>query len=169
VQTGASIDLPANTNARVVTHLGPGPSRDVLVHLLNGTLFNYVLLGTVNDPAAVGKIILIPKPVGNEAQAAANVPPNMQQQNYPAVNQPTQGNDESEAADTEPPAEEDNSATTEPEPPAAPNGQQPNLRTPEQLLQELQRQQLLQQQMQQQQGTPQQPNQQPAPEQNQQQ
>jgi hypothetical protein len=171
-QTGASIDLPANTNARVVTNLGPGPSRDVLVHLLNGTLFNYVLLGTVNDPAAVGKIILIPKPVGNEAQAAANVQPNMQQ-NYPAVNQPTQGNDESEAADTEPPAEEDNSATTEPEQPApaaaAPNGQQPNLRTPEQLLQELQRQQLLQQQMQQQQGTPQQPNQQPAPEQNQQQ
>jgi hypothetical protein len=68
---------------------------DVLAHLLNGTLFNYVLLGTVNDPAAVGKIILIPKPVGNEAQAAANVQPNMQQQNYPAVNQPTQGNDES--------------------------------------------------------------------------
>ncbi|HSS96478.1 MAG TPA: hypothetical protein VLK33_05595, partial [Terriglobales bacterium] len=59
-QTGASIDLPANTNARVVTNLGPGPSRDVLVHLLNGTLFNYVLLGTANDPQAVGKIILIP-------------------------------------------------------------------------------------------------------------
>jgi len=39
-QTGASIDLPANTNARVVANLGPGPSRDVLAHLLNGTLFN---------------------------------------------------------------------------------------------------------------------------------
>lgn len=163
-QTGASIDLPANTNARVVANLGPGPSRDVLAHLLNGTLFNYVLLGTVNDPAAVGKIILIPKPVGNEAHTAANVQPNMQQ-NYPAVNQPTQGADESEAQDTEPPAEEDNAVNTteQPEQPAAPNGQQQNVRTPEQLLQELQRQQLLQQQMQQQQGTQQQPNQAPQP------
>src|ERR1051325_7898243 len=169
-QTGASVDLPANTNARVVANLGPGPSRDVLAHLLNGTLFNYVLLGTVNDPAAVGKIVLIPKPVGNEAQSAANVQPNMmqQQQNYPAVNMPNQGSDESEAADTEPPtAEEDNPANTaEPEQPAPVpgNGQQPNQRTPEQLLQELQRQQMLQQQMQQQQqGNPQQPNQVPEP------
>jgi hypothetical protein len=169
-QTGATIDLPANTNARVVANLGPGPSRDVLAHLLNGTLFNYVLLGTVNDPAAVGKIILIPKPAGNEAQTAANVPPHMQQ-NYPAINQPAQGEDQSEAADTEAPPEEENSANTteepqQPEQPAAaaPNGQQPNVRTPEQLLQELQRQQILQQQMQQQQAGPQQPNQQPAPE-----
>src|SRR5690348_4572174 len=30
-QTGASIDLPTNTNARVVANLGPGPARDVLV------------------------------------------------------------------------------------------------------------------------------------------
>jgi hypothetical protein len=174
VQTGATIDLPANTNARVVANLGPGPSRDVLAHLLNGTLFNYVLLGTVNDPAAVGKIILIPKPVGNEAQTAANVPPH--QQTYPAVNQPAQGDDQSEAQDAEPPTEEENPANTteppeQPEQPgaAAPNGQQPNLRTPEQLLQELQRQQILQQQMQQQQAGPQQPAQQPAPEPNQEQ
>ena len=167
-QTGASIDLPANTNARVVANLGPGPSRDVLAHLLNGTLFNYVLLGTVNDPSAVGKIILIPKPAGNEAQTAANVRPNMQQ-NFPAINQPPQNNEEPEAQDTEPSAEEENSANTteqpeQPEQPATagPNGQQ-GQRTPEQLLQELQRQQILQQQMQQQQGTPQQPNQVPQP------
>ncbi len=164
-QTGASIDLPANTNARIVGHMGPGPSRDVIAQLLNGTLFNYVLLGTANDPAAIGKIILIPKPMAGNAEAAANVQPNMQQ-NYPAVAQPNQNAEETDPdAETTAP-EEDNSANQpEPDQPAAPaNGaQQPNLRTPEQLLQELQRQQQIQQQMQQQQqqqGTPQ-PNQQP--------
>jgi hypothetical protein len=165
-QTGASIDLPANTNARVVTQLGPGPSRDVLAQLLNGTLFNYVLLGTVNDPFAVGKIILIPKPVGGP-ESAANVQPNQPQPNYPAVNVPNQNGEETDPdVETNTATEEDNTPA-EPEQPAAqaPNGaQQPNLRTPEQLLQELQRQQQLQQQLQQQQGTSQ-PNQQ-QPEQN---
>lgn len=168
-QTGASIDLPANTNARIVTHLGPGPSRDVIAQLLNGTLFNYVLLGTVNDPAAVGKIILIPKPMAGATESAANVQPNMQQQqqNYPAVNMPNQNGEEADPdVETNTATEEDNSPnvpeTEQPAATTAPNGaQQPNLRTPEQLLQELQRQQQLQQQLQQQQqGTPQ-PNQQP--------
>jgi hypothetical protein len=172
-QTGASIELPANTNARIVNHIGPGPSRDVLAQLLNGTLFNYVLLGTVNDPAAVGKIILIPKPMGAGTESAANVQPNIQPQpqNYPNVNMPGQSGDEADPdTETTTTTEEDNSANVpEPEQPAAapPNGQQPNLRTPEQLLQELQRQQQLQQQMQQQQGNPQ-PNQQ-GPDPNQQQ
>jgi len=168
-QTGASIDLPANTNARVVGHLGPGPSRDILAQLLNGTLFNYVLLGTTSDPTAVGKIILIPKPVAGGTESAANVQPNMlqQQQDFPAVNTQNQGNDEPDSADVETPAaEEDNSATSEAEQPAAtPNGG-PQQKTPEQLLQELQRQQLLQQQQLQQQQGAGQPNQQAPPEQN---
>ena len=40
---GASIELPASSNGaneRVVTHLGPGTPRDVLVGLLNGSSFN---------------------------------------------------------------------------------------------------------------------------------
>ena len=164
-QTGASIDFPSNANSRVVAHLGPGPSRDVLASLLNGTLFNYVLLGTVNDPSAVGKIILTQKPTGGEAQSAVNVPPNMtgQQQNYPVANMPGQSGDEQEPdseTEVEPPTDPSEQPASE-----APNGQQqPGLRTPEQLLQELQRQQQLQQQMQQQQqGNPQQPNQVPQP------
>ena len=168
-QTGASIDLPANTNARIVTQLGPGPSRDVVAQLLNGTLFNYVLLGTVNDPAAIGKIILIPKPMAGGTESAANVQPNMQQpQNYPAVNMPNQAGEEADPdAETNTTTEEENTPNVpETEQPGAPapNGAQQNLRTPEQLLQELQRQQQLQQQLQQQQGTAQ-PNQQ-QPEQN---
>jgi hypothetical protein len=160
-QTGASIDLPANANSRVVIHLGPGPARDVLATLLNGTLFNYVLLGTENDPEAVGKIILTQKPTGPEPQPVATYAPPQhyaQQQNYyPPANPSEQGSEEPDydsETDVEPPATDQ---TPQPGSPAGQTGP----KTPEQLLQELQRQQLLQQ-LQRQQGN--QPNQ--VPEQN---
>ena len=156
-KTGASIDLPPNANSRVVAHFGPGPSRDVLATLLNGTLFNYVLLGTATDPTAVGKIILTPKPSGpDQPSVAANNPPQpyVQQPNYyPTANVPDQSGDEVES-DSETEAEQPPPADQNQQPGAAtPNGQA-NPRTPEQLLQELQRQQLLQQIQRQQQGNP---------------
>ena len=45
--TGASIEIPkgSGANQRVITHLGPGAPRDVLAGLLNGTSFNYVMVG----------------------------------------------------------------------------------------------------------------------------
>ncbi len=155
-QTGASIEFPPNANSRVVADLGPGPSRDVLATLLNGTLFNYVLLGTAHDPLAVGKIILTPKPTGPEPQPVANnVQPYTQQSNYyPTANLPDQTADDQET-DSETEVEQPGADQTQ----QPPNGQT-NPRTPEQLLQELQRQQLLQQQLRQQQGNPQ-PNQVP--------
>jgi hypothetical protein len=88
--TGASIEIPptSGANERVVTHLGPGAPRDVLVGLLNGSSFNYVMLGSNTDPAAISSIILTAKtsspgdiqPVANiggnvyESTAAAAVP-----------------------------------------------------------------------------------------------
>ena len=49
--TGATIDVPpAGANERVVVQLGPGAPRDVLATLLNGTSFNYVMLGSASDP-----------------------------------------------------------------------------------------------------------------------
>ena len=47
-QTGAEIEIPPATE-RVVTHLGPGPAREVISQLLNGSRFNYVLLGSPAD------------------------------------------------------------------------------------------------------------------------
>jgi hypothetical protein len=78
--TGASIEIPASGgNEHVVTHLGPGTPRDVLVSLLNGSSFNYVMIGSSSDPAAVASVILTPKePVagqGPTAIANANVNP----------------------------------------------------------------------------------------------
>ena len=59
-QTGAEIDVPAAPE-RVVTHLGPGPAREVLAELLNGSRFNYVLLGSSVDNAALARVVLVVK------------------------------------------------------------------------------------------------------------
>jgi hypothetical protein len=84
--TGASIEIPSGSGAgeRVVTHLGPAPPRDVLAGLLNGSSFNYVLLGSSSDPTAVSSVILTPKPSATgETQTAANL-----NQNNPGVMPP---------------------------------------------------------------------------------
>lgn len=82
--TGAAIEIPSGTNGaneHVVTHLGPGTPRDVLVSLLNGSSFNYVMLGTNSDPTAVASVILTPKEVlvGGAPQTATNVAANAYQ------------------------------------------------------------------------------------------
>jgi hypothetical protein len=75
--TGASIEIPPRSAAadeRVVTHLGPGAPRDVLAGLLNGSGFNYVMLGSSSDPTAVSSVILMSKPsASGENHTAANV------------------------------------------------------------------------------------------------
>jgi hypothetical protein len=74
--TGASIEIPQGpgANERVVTHLGPGAPRDVLAGLLNGSSFNYVMLGSSSDPSVVSSVMLMPKPSSpGDVQTAANV------------------------------------------------------------------------------------------------
>src|SRR6202790_2746673 len=58
-QTGATIDLPGTASERVIGHFGPGPARDVMTALLNGSHFNYVLLGSPTDPGALDRVILL--------------------------------------------------------------------------------------------------------------
>jgi hypothetical protein len=76
-RTGATIDIPpAGASERVVVQLGPGAPRDVLAALLNGTSFNYVMLGTASNPASVASVMLMAKPsAGGEVQTAVNTPP----------------------------------------------------------------------------------------------
>jgi hypothetical protein len=63
-RTGATIDIPpgSGANERVVVSLGPGEPRDVLARLLNGSSFNYVMVGSNADPNAVASLILMVKP-----------------------------------------------------------------------------------------------------------
>jgi hypothetical protein len=132
-QTGAAVELPPNANERVVAHLGPGPARDVLAALLNGTHFNYVMVGSPAHPDAVERLILTSKSGGDPGAVPA----------MPAA----QSNDQVQTDDagaqsvdvSEQPTDDaaDNSASETPQP--QPNPQP--VKTPEQLLRELQQQQ----------------------------
>jgi hypothetical protein len=60
-KTGATIEFPnGSATEPVFTHIGPGPVRDILATLLNGTKFNYVMLGSQNTADSLQKIVLTP-------------------------------------------------------------------------------------------------------------
>lgn len=146
-QTGANVDAPPNATQRVVGQFGPGSPRDVLASVLDASGFNYVLLGSPANPNGLEHVIITAKSNEPVTNAAVNTPPQ-------PVADTDAGNDASDATEPEqgapsesfvpqdtPPADDDNSQD---------QSQNPQIKTPEQLLQELQRQQLLQQQQQQQ-------------------
>lgn len=163
--TGASIDVPPNATERVVTRLGPGAPRDVLASLLNGTSFNYVMVGSSSDPTGVASIVLTTKPAAGTAQTATNTlqPPQpiyptqiavpqplvAQQQvvAQPAANEGDDANaDDQDAADEN--ADQDQAEGQQPDANGAAQQdpqqpQQPNAgpKTPEQILEMLRRQQ----------------------------
>jgi hypothetical protein len=170
--TGATIEIPhiAAADERVITRLGPGSPRDVLVALLNGSSFNYVMLGSNSDPSIISDIILTSKsgPGGGEAQTATNMPQNApppgvmmpphpmppQQAFNPQAGAAQPDNAEGEAPPEEEqqqdsPADENASAEEQAQPeqgqqdPNQPDPNQPNAgpKTPEQILEMLRRQQ----------------------------
>jgi len=79
-KTGATVEVPGNATERVVAKIGPGPAREVLASLLNGSHFNYVMLGSPTKADMVDRIILTSKS-GIEPTAAGSNPP-------PVPNQP---------------------------------------------------------------------------------
>jgi hypothetical protein len=166
-QTGASVEMPASAaNERVMMQLGPGRPRDVLNTLLNGSKFNYIILGMTENPGGVQKVILTTRlstPTVNTAQN--NGPGQVQPQYQPPPDEPQD--------EEMPPAEaEVDNQPEAPQVPPAPgrfrpgqvpmrspdateqptdNTNQPNGgKTPEQLLLELQNMQQQQQRYQQQ-------------------
>ena len=60
-KTGANIDIPEDANERIVSQLGPAPARDVIASLLNGSHFNYVMVGTESDVNSVARVVLTAK------------------------------------------------------------------------------------------------------------
>lgn len=60
-KTGATLEVPSGTATEpVFVNIGPGSVRDVLVKLLNGTQFNYVMLGSQDTSSDLKKIVLTP-------------------------------------------------------------------------------------------------------------
>lgn len=167
-KTGAAVDMPASSSERVVGQFGPGAPRDVMAQLLNGSHYDYVLMGSPADPGALNKIVLMARASGPEPAARP-------QQNQPSATGFQQGlqvvpqvqtdqaednagempPDVQQAPEEEPQQEEPQQE--QPEQVEQPDQQeqaqpgQPVVKTPEQLLRELQQQQ---QQQQQQNGQP---------------
>src|SRR5437764_6531909 len=75
--TSADIDIPAAANERVVTRLGPGPVRDVMAELLNGSHFNYILLGSPDNTNSLVRVVLL-------AKTGPDNPPPVNQAGHPA-------------------------------------------------------------------------------------
>ncbi|HUK46042.1 MAG TPA: hypothetical protein VLW06_00555 [Terriglobales bacterium] len=150
-KTGAAVDMPASSGERVVGQFGPGAARDVMAQLLNGSHFDYVLLGSAADPTGLKKIVLMAKVSGPEPahqQAQANQPPQQQFQNLqavPEVESESQDDNAGEASPNmvQPPDQESQSDDQSSD---DQQNNQPVVKTPEQLLRELQQQQQRQQQ-----------------------
>src|SRR5229473_8660088 len=66
-KTGAAVDMPAASSERVVGRFGPGSPRDVMAQLLNGSHYDYVLLGSPADPGALKKVVLVARANGPDA------------------------------------------------------------------------------------------------------
>jgi len=169
-QTGAEIEIPVATE-RVVTHLGPGSARDVLAELLNGSRFNYVLLGSPADSAVLTRVVLVAK-TGPDNAGTPNSPAIAEQPQAGIVQRsggpgtvplPEVTGDAEATDNNTDDAADQAAAEAEQQPPASPD--QPAVKTPQQMLQEMQQRQLQLQQQQQGQQQPQtgQPGQPPYP------
>lgn len=153
-QTGADIDIPP-TSDRVVTNLGPGPAQDVMADLLNGSRFNYVLLGSPENAAVLTRVVLVPKTATNNAVAANQpAPATPQPATAQAMNVPPQDATDTNDADVNDDPNASANMDETPEQQSADSDQpgtptDPNAKTPQQMLQEMQQRQLQFQQQQQ--------------------
>jgi hypothetical protein len=142
--TGAEIEGASPTD-RVAVRLGPGDPRQVIAALLEGTPYDYLILGSQEKPNAVTRIVLTQSSGGASAGASAqNGPPNRSQ---PPMPQPSV-NEDSQTEDTATqPAGENPAEQTQP-PPAQPEQNTPNAqsgtngaangpKTPEELFKQL--------------------------------
>jgi len=155
-QTGAAVDIPSNATERVVGRFGPGPARDVMAALLNGSPYNYVLLGSAANPNALEHVVLISQAGGAApVETAAQAPPqpgdpNAEPEDALEGLNDTPGEDVMSDQDQQSAQAEGQGADSAPADQGGFqfNGGQPpggGVRSPQQMLQDLQRQQQLQQ------------------------
>src|SRR5258708_7427307 len=155
--TAAEIEIPTNATERVVTRLGPGPARDVVAELLNGSRFNYVLLGSPADANQLTRVVLVAKtaeaPSPNEQASNPQGQPGQPVMGQPGYVPPPQQEpakvppDAPDAAPTtaeNPDENADQYAAEAEQQPIVP--EQPGVKTPQQMLQEMQQRQMQMQQ-----------------------
>jgi len=75
-QMGTQVSLPAGAGMdQVFVSLGPAGPREVLTSLLNGSHFNFIIVGSDSDPAQLRSVILTPSTGGPADSPAAYSPP----------------------------------------------------------------------------------------------
>ncbi len=75
-KTGADVTVPPiASQEQIVADTGELPIRDALTALLNGSRFNFILVGTDDDPSKVKKVILTFRSGGVSQPAIAPPPP----------------------------------------------------------------------------------------------
>jgi len=121
------VGLPANAAAqRIFGQYGPGAPRDVLTDLLTGSGYNILMAG-ITPAGTPRELALSLRAAGGVPNPAPRAAEGDQDIGNPQDNQPTQYPDEQDQPQDQP--------QEQPQPPESQN----RLRTPEQILQELQR------------------------------
>jgi hypothetical protein len=70
---GVQVDIPEGAaGKRVFENLGPGPAREVLESLLNGTNLNFAIGSSATDPQKIDSILLLPRSTDTLASAVAD-------------------------------------------------------------------------------------------------
>jgi len=128
--TGAEVE-GASPSERVAVRLGPGDPRQVIAALLEGTPYDYLILGSQEHPDAVTRIVLT-QSSGSAAENGAGRPPQASMPQQP-VNDSA---DSSPADDVAPPPAGEIQAEQTQQAPQQPEQNPP--KTPEQLFRELQ-------------------------------
>lgn len=141
--TAADIEIPATASERVVTRLGPGPAREVMAELLNGSRFNYILLGSPDDASLLVRVVLVAKS-GPDNPSQPGQGDNAAPPTETAAAEAPDAEATDETADDSP----DQATTDAEQQAAAPPPDQPGIKTPQQMLQEMQQRQMQMQQQQ---------------------
>jgi hypothetical protein len=118
--TGIKIEGPSGSADRVTAKIGPAPVRDVLLSLLEGSRFDFAMLGSETDPQRVERLLLSARSTSSTTNPAAPQPqPNQEAPDASAISD-----------------DDDNPGIAQPAQPATIAPAQP-VKTPEQLLEDL--------------------------------
>jgi hypothetical protein len=147
--THAEMEIPPAATERVVTNLGPGPAPVVMAALLNGSHFNYVLLGSPSDANTLTRVVLVPKSGPETAATAAEragAANGATAQPIAAGGAPAEPAEDAADETTDDNADQNAAEAEQPAATPAPAPENGAVRTPQQLLQEMQQRQLQMQQ-----------------------
>jgi len=74
--TGVKIDIPEGAgSSRIFDQIGPGPAREVLTSLLNGSDYNYVIESSEAEPEKVAAVLLLSRTADKDKSIASAIDP----------------------------------------------------------------------------------------------